>query len=236
MQRFRRFSRGVTRVIAVATAVWCLALLARAVESSCVIAGAGVVDGSDSALTAGAAVITGIRDVARFVAEALVLPAVLAVSALAAVALGSILVIVRSATDRAGATFAALAIFGAFAISRNELQAMLDGSGHTVLHMLARLGLVAGTCALAWRWIEDVALAASLTADEDPHHVDAAHDREAARIAKHGPASGDAASRRLREVLKSETIAPANEPGLHGRGSPIPRMMPSDDLPVGHVD
>jgi len=127
-------------------------------------------------------------------------------------------------------------VFGALALSRTEIHAILDGSGHTLTHMLARLGLVIGTGALVWRWIEDVALAASLAPNDDPHAVDAAADREAAHIAKHGPLNTDAASRRLREVLRTESESPAHEPGLHGRGSPIPRLMPTHDEPVGSAD
>ncbi len=232
MKRVRGLSRGVTRVIAVLCATWCLGLLARAVETSCVIAGAGVVDGGPESLTAGAAVIASIREVARFTAELLTIPSALAISGLAAAALGSLMVILSSRSDKAGATFAAITIFGALALSRTEVNAILDGSGHTLWHMLARIGLVVGTCALVWRWIEDVALAASLAPNDDPHHVDPAADREAAFIAKHGPARNDAASRRLHEVLKQEQVQRGNEPGLHGRGSPIPRMMPTHDEPL----
>ena len=236
MMRIRGLSRGISRVIAVSAAVWCFGLLARAVETSCVLAGHGVVDGGDASLTAGAAVITGIRDVARFTADMLSVPSALAVAALASVALGSLMVILRSRSDKAGATFAALAIFGALALSRTEVGSILDGGGHTLTHMLARLGLVVGTCALVWRWIEDVALAASLAPNDDPHAVDAAADREAAHIAKHGPLNTDASSRRLREVLRTESGSAAHEPGLHGRGSPIPRVMPTHDEPVGSAD
>ena len=234
MTRVRGLSRGVTRVIAVATAVWCLGLLARAVESSCVLAGTGVVDGAEAGLTAGAATITSIREIARFSAELLSVPSVLAAGGLAAVALGSLLVILRSRSDKAGATFAALAVYGALALSRTEITSILDGTSHSVTHMLARLGLVVGSCVLAWCWIEDVALAASLAPSDDPHEVDPAADREAAHIAKHGPMHGNAASRRLHEVLRSEPVA--NEPGLHGRGSPIPRFMPTHDEPVATAE
>lgn len=233
MQRLRGLSRGISRVIATATAVWCFGLLARAVETSCVLAGHGVVDGEDASLTAGAAVITGVRDVARFAGDTLAIPSVLAIAALAAVALGSILVIVRSRTDKAGATFAALAIYGALALSKTEIASILEHGGDTAWHLAARLGLALGSIALAWRWIEDVALAASLAPDDDPHAVDARTDIEASRVARQGPSTTDAASRRLRDALKSETSISGAEPGLSGRGSPIPRVLPDQDAPVG---
>jgi len=233
MQRLRGLSRGIARVIAVATAVWCFGLLARSVETSCVLAGHGVVDGAETSLTAGAAVITGVRDIARFTADALSVPSVLSVAALAAVSLGSILVIVRSRSDKAGATFAALAIYGALALSRTEIAAILDHSGHSAWHLAARLGLALGSIALAWRWIEDVALAGSLAPNDDPHAVDARTDIEASRVARSGPSTTDAASRRLRDALRSETTVSGGEPGLSGRGSPIPRVMPDQDSPIG---
>lgn len=236
MHRNRGLARGISRVIAIGTAIWCFGLLARAVETSCVIAGSGVVNEGDAGLTAGAAAISGIRDVARFTADAMSVPSVLAIGGLAAVALGSLMVIVRSRSDKAGATFAALALYGALAISRTEVVAILDGSGQSIWHMLARLGLVAGSCALAWRWVEDVALASSLAPSDDPHEIDARTDREAAHIARNGPLTTDASSRRLRDALKMETTVGAAEPGLHGRGSPIPRVMPTQHEGLGAAE
>ena len=233
MQRVRGLSRGISRVIAVATAVWCFGLLARAVESSCVLAGHGVVDGDEAALTSGAAVITGVRDIARFAGDALSVPAVLAIAGLAAVSLGSLMVILRSRSDKAGATFAALAVYGALALSRTEIASILDHSGHSAWHLAARLGLAVGSIALAWRRIEDVALAASMAPDDDPHAVDARTDVEASRLARQGPANIDASSRRLRDALKSETTVMGADSGLSGRGSPIPRVLPDQDAPVG---
>jgi len=236
MKRLRGLSRGISRVIAVATAVWCFGLLARAVETSCVLAGHGVVDGADASLTAGAAVISGVRDVARFTGDALSVPAVLAIAGLAAVSLGSLMVILRSRSDKAGATFAALAVYGALALSRTEISSILDHSGHSAWHLAARLGLALGSIALAWRWIEDVALAASLAPDDDPHAVDARTEVEASRLARQGPSTMDASSRRLRDALKTQSPLASGEAGLSGRGSPIPRVMPEEDAPVGPVN
>ena len=235
MTRLRGLSRGVSRVIALATAVLCAGLLARAVHSSCVIAAHGVHPGSAEDLTAGAAVIGTVGDFARTVADFLSLPALLSIAALAAVALGSLLVVVRSQSDRAGATFFALAVFAALTLSRTEARTMLDDGGHTAWHLAARIGLAVGVCVLAWRWIEDVALAASLLPSDDPHPVDAAADREAEHIATHGPLSADAASRRLRQALRSESNHDA-EPALHGRGSPVPRVMPTHEGALGGAE
>jgi len=232
MTRLRGLSRGVSRVIALATAVLCAGLLARAVQTSCVIASHGVTPGGGEDLTAGAAVIGTVGDLARAAADFLSAPSMLSVAALAAVALGSLMVVVRSRSDRAGATFLALAVFAALTLSRTEARAMLDDGGHTAWYLAARIGLAIGACILAWRWVEDVALAASLLPSDDPHEVDAAADREAAHIATHGPLTTDAASRRLREALRTES-AESGEPGLHGRGSPIPRVLPTQDPALG---
>ena len=235
MTRLRGLSRGVSRVIALATAVLCAGLLARAVHTSCIIAAHGVTPGSAEDLTAGAAVIGTVGDFARMAADVLSVPSMLAVAALAAVALGSLLVVVRSQSDRAGATFFALAVFAALTLSRTEARAMLDDGGHTAWHLAARIGLAIGVCVLAWRWIEDVALASSLLPSDDPHAVDAAADREAEHIATHGPLSTDAASRRLRQALRAESKEDA-EPALHGRGSPVPRVMPAPQGALGAAD
>ena len=197
MTRLRGLSRGVSRVIALATAVLCAGLLARAVHSSCVIAAHGVHPGSAEDLTAGAAVIGTVGEFARTAADFLSLPALLSIAALAAVALGSLLVVVRSQSDRAGATFFALAVFAALTLSRTEARTMLDDGGHTAWHLAARIGLAVGVCVLAWR--------------------------------------SDAASRRLRQALRSESNHDA-EPALHGRGSPVPRVMPTHEGALGGAE
>jgi hypothetical protein len=237
MKRIRGLARGISRVIAVSTAIWSIGLLSRAVENACALAGQGVAEGTETGFAHGTGAINGVGDIARFCADVLVMPSMLAVCGLAAVALGSIFVIVRSRTDRAGATFAALAIYGGLALSRAEFAWVLDGSSHTLLGMVARIGLALGGCALAWRWIEDIALAASLEISDDPHAIDARTDLEAARLAKRGPSTTDNASRRLQSALKAEApLTGGNEPGLHGRGSPIPRVLPDQDRPVGGAD
>ena len=181
MNRVRGQARGISRVVALTTAVWCLGLLARAVETSCVVAGSGIAPDSSSGLDAGAASITGIRDMARFTADLMVIPSSLAVAGLAAVALGSLIVLVRSNSDRAGATFAALALYGALAPS------------------------------------------------DDPHEIDIRTDREAAHVARTGPSTQDASSRRLRDALIGEGKRQTTV-GLHGHGSPIPRVLPDQEM------
>ena len=229
MNRVRGQARGISRVVALTTAVWCLGLLARAVETSCVVAGSGIAPDSSSGLDAGAASITGIRDMARFTADLMVIPSSLAVAGLAAVALGSLIVLVRSNSDRAGATFAALALYGALAMSRTEIDGVLSGSSHSVWFMVARLGLVAGSCALAWRWIEDISLAGAPAPSDDPHEIDIRTDREAAHVARTGPSTQDASSRRLRDALIGEGKRQTTV-GLHGHGSPIPRVLPDQEM------
>ncbi|MFM1805638.1 MAG: hypothetical protein RL136_2517 [Planctomycetota bacterium] len=236
LPRFRGFARSVGRVVAIGTALVCLGLLARGVQTSCEIAGHGVEVASPEGLGAGAAVIGSIRDGARYTADFLSVPAMLAIGALAAVALGSVMVILRSRSDKAGATFFALAVFAALTLSRSEARAMLDDSNHDAWHLAARVGLALGACLLAWRWIEDVALAASMLPSDDPHEVDPLADREAQHIATHGPMHTDANSRRLRDALRTDSIREEPEPGLHGRGSPIPRVMPAQDAPLVSMD
>ena len=232
MKRLRGQAHGISRVIAVATAVWCLGLLARAVETSCVIASNGIAPEASGNMDAGTATITGIRDVARYIADLMTIPSSLAIAALATVALGSLMVIVRSRSERAGATFAALAVYGALALSRTEVAGILDGTAQSVWYMAARIGLVIGSCALAWRWIEDISLAGAIGPSDDPHEVDARFDTEAAHVARTGPSTTDAASRRLRDVVIGEGKRQTTV-GLHGHGSPIPRVLPDQDEPVG---
>jgi hypothetical protein len=226
MKRLRGQAHGISRVIAVATAVWCLGLLARAVETSCVIAGNGIAPEAGGDMDAGVATITGIRDVARYIADVMTIPSSLAIAALATVALGSLMVIVRSRSERAGATFAALAVYGALALSRTEVAGILDGAGQSAWFLAARLGLVLGSCALAWRWIEDISLAGAIGPSDDRADLEAAH------VARTGPSTTDAASRRLRDVVIGEGKRQSTV-GLHGHGSPIPRVLPDQDTPVG---
>lgn len=234
MKRLQGQAHGISRVIAVATAVWCLGLLARAVETSCVVASNGIAPEASGSMDAGTATITGIRDVARYIADLMTIPSSLAIAALATVALGSLMVIVRSRSERAGATFAALAIYGALALSRTEVAGILDGTAQSVWYMAARIGLVIGSCALAWRWIEDISLAGAIGPSEDPHAIDARFEREANLAARAGPSTNDAASRRLRDVVIGEGKRQSTV-GLHGHGSPIPRVLPDQDAPVGGI-
>lgn len=232
MKRLRGQASGISRVIAFATGAWCIALLARAVETACVLAGSGIAPDPVGNMDAGAATITGIRDIARFTADTMTIPATLAIAGLATVALGSILILVRSRSERAGATFAALALYGALALSRTEVAGILDGGSHSAWYLIARLGLVAGGCALAWRWIEDVSLAGAIGPSDDPHEVSSRIEIEAAHVARTGPSTTDASSRRLRDAIVGETKRQTTV-GLHGHGSPIPRVLPDQDAPVG---
>jgi len=231
MTRLRGSARGLSHVIAVATAVWCLGLLARAVETSCVIAGMGVVDTPATPPTAGAPAIHGVGGIARDVADLLSMPSGLAIGALAFLAVGSVLIVHRSRSERAGATFIALAVWGSLALSQTEIRAILEGNGHTVWHLAARVGIVVGSLALTWRWIEDIALAASLLPNDDPHPVDRATDEEATHVATLGPSGRGSASRQLSSALgiRERSHGAIADPGLSGRGSPIPRVMPTHD-------
>jgi hypothetical protein len=144
------------------------------------------------------------------------------------------MVLVRSRSERFGATFAALALYGALALSRTEVAGVLDGSGQSAWYLAARIGLVIGSCALAWNWIEDVSLAGAIGPSDDPHEVPSRIEVEAAHVARTGPSTTDAASRRLRDALVGETKRQTTV-GLHGHGSPIPRVLPDQDAPVGNA-
>ena len=97
------------------------------------------------------------------------------------------------------------------------------------------VGLVVVSALLAWRWIEDVALAAAVAPTVDPLAIDARIDNEAAESARNGPISRDSASRQLRGVLGiASRVEFIEESGLSGRGSPIPRVMPNDE-PITHA-
>ena len=156
---------------------------------------------------------------------------IIAIGALAFLAVGSVLIVHRSRSERAGATFIALAVWGSLALSQTEIRAILEGNGHTVWHLAARVGIVVGSLALTWRWIEDIALAASLLPNDDPHPVDRATDEEATHVATLGPSGRGSASRQLSSALgiRERSHGAIADPGLSGRGSPIPRVMPTHD-------
>lgn len=228
-------ARGLTRGIVCAGVIWCAAPLARAIEVSCALASGEVTPPTTGVTEAGVPLIARIGEMSGVLADGLVSVSLLAGSALAALALGSFFVIVRGCSPRAGAATASLAIFGSIAFAREDMGAVLATNSASILHILVPVLIVIASALICWRWIEDVALAAALAPAVDPLSIDAATDHEASDSARKGPIARDAASRQLRGALgfsgSSEVI---DEPGLHGRGSPIPRVMP-DDGPISRV-
>ena len=126
-------------------------------------------------------------------------------------------------------------LFGSLALGRNEVSPVLARATPSLVGLAAVVGLVVVSALLAWRWIEDVALAAAVAPTVDPLAIDARIDNEAAESARNGPISRDSASRQLRGVLGiASRVEFIEESGLSGRGSPIPRVMPNDE-PLTHA-
>lgn len=230
-------ARALTRAIALATAIWCLGIVARAGEAACRLAGAGpeAAKGPDAA---GVPAVVALTRAMTSAADLLLTPSLLATGALAGLAVASFLVIIRGRSLRAGATTLALGLFAGFALGGAETRALLSVVEPGWFAIGSRVAIAVASAAIAWRWIEDVSLAAALVPLVDPHAIDAALDQEAAAAASRGFDDRDAATRRLDRVLgegggggRIERIVEATEPHLHGQGSPIPRTMPADDLP-----
>ena len=239
-------ARGVSRTISAASALWCLALTARVAQIACDLAGGREASaqhvGDQSASTnAGLPAIASVSSWCAMVADTLAAPAFLATGALAALALASFMVIIRGRSVRAGATTVALALYATLLVSRDEARGLLATTDPSMFALLVRAAIAVGCVCLAWRWVEDVALAAALAPKEDPLSIDEATEREATLAGARGMDSSDAASRRLDRVLHRPSAQQQGidsiqaEPGLHGKGSPIPRMMPSDDFPLAHT-
>ena len=168
-------------------------------------------------------------------ADAMVPLSMFAMGGLAALALASFFIVVRTHSPRAGAVLTALVLFGSLALGRDEVGPVLARATPSLVALAAVVGLVVVSALLAWRWIEDVALAAAVAPTVDPLAIDARIDNEAAESARNGPISRDSASRQLRGVLGiASRVEFIEESGLSGRGSPIPRVMPNDE-PITHA-
>ncbi len=232
---FHGMARGLTRAIVCTALVWCLSPLARAIEIACVLASADAPRAATSEASVGVPLITRIGSAAGVAADALVPISMFAIGGLAALALASFFLIARTQSPRAGAALTALVLFGSLSLGRDEVTPVLASATPSLVALAAAVGLVAISALLAWRWIEDVALAAAVAPIADPLAIDPRIDLEAAESARMGPISRDSASRHLRGALGlTGRIDLVEDPGLSGRGSPIPRVMP-DDEPVSHA-
>ncbi len=238
-------ARGLSRTISAATALWSVALIARVAQIACDLSGGREALASHAAqkgdsANAGLPAIASVSSWCGMVADTLAAPAFLATGALAALALASFMVIMRGRSVRAGATTVALALYATLLVSRDEARGLLGTVDPSMFALLVRAAVAVGCVCLAWRWIEDVALAAALAPKVDPLSIDEATEREATLAGVRGMDTSDAVSRRLDRALQRpsaqqhEFESIQSEPGLHGKGSPIPRMMPSDDLPMAH--
>ena len=151
-------------------------------------------------------------------------PSILA--GLAALSLASLLVVVRGASPRATTTVGLLALTAAFLASPAAVHGVFGAGGAGILSIAFRTVIATLLAVLAWRLIEELALAAALAPRVDPHAIDATTDREASEDAVRGPGGRDGAARRLDEVLSERVVsAPDTAPregGILGSGSPIP--------------
>lgn len=227
MSSHQGIARSFTQAIAIATAVGALGLIAQIAHQGAILARPPqkVFDGADGAT--GAPAISTTEEWAGLAARLLETPSMLSVSALAALALGSLIIVARGSSARCGATVIALALYGALALSSDVTRSLFAPSeeGARLYMIVFEAVALFGVAAIAWRWIEEVALAAALGPREDPHAIDAQTDREAAEDAERGP-STRGHSRHLNKALSERKD---QDPGLSGAGSPIPRVMPEDE-------
>jgi hypothetical protein len=216
-------ARGILRIGLVLVAALDAVLLLRVVEAACRLSQPG--DAEPEAFVPRLGVWSGIAADAGLAA----LPAILA--ATGALALASLLVVVRGASPRATATVGTLALSAAMLASPEAVRGMFGAAAAGLLAIGLRVVLAALLAALAWRWVEELALAAALAPRIDPHEIDAVTDREAAEDARKGPGGRDGAARRLDEVLSERVEGPRgrstrdSDPGFLGSGSPIPPTL-----------
>jgi hypothetical protein len=211
-------ARGVIRIGIALVAALDAILVLRVIESGCRLSQPLETDATTLVPRIGAW--SGVAADAGLAAA----PSVLA--ALAALSLASLLVIVRGASPRATATVALLALTAAFLASPGAVFGVFGPGGAAILAIAFRTVIAVLLAVLAWRWIEELALAAALAPRVDPHAIDATTDREASEDAIRGPGARDGAARRLDEVLServvSASVASSRESGMLGTGSPIP--------------
>ena len=231
----RGVARGLNRAIVCTVIAWSLSPIARAVEVSCVLASKGAPQTSATDAAVGVPLIVRIGSAAGIAADSLAPLSLLSLGALAALALCSFFLLVRSQSPRAGGVVSSLVVFGALALAREEVGPVLTSATPSLVALAAMIGIVAVSAALGWRWVEDVALAAAFAPMVDPLAIDPHVDCEAATAARNGPMARDAASRQLHGALGiMQRVEFVEDSGLSGRGSPIPRVMPSDE-PLAHT-
>lgn len=211
-------ARGIIRIGLALVAALDAILVLRVVESGCRLSQPSESDAPSLVPRIGAW--SGVAADAGLAAA----PSILA--ALAALGLASLLVVVRGASPRATTTVALLALSAAFLASPAAIHGVFGPGGAGLLAIALRTVIAVLLAVLAWRWIEELALAAALAPRIDPHAIDATTDREATEDAVRGPGGRDGAARRLDEVLSERVVGvPAvlpREGGILGTGSPIP--------------
>lgn len=211
-------ARGIMRVGIALVAALDAILVLRVVESACRLSQPAESDASTLVPRIGAW--SGVAADAGLAAT----PPI--VAALAALGLGSLFVVVRGSSPRATASVALLALSAALLASPAAVQGVFGTAGAGLLPIAVRVVIATLLAALAWRWIEEIALAAALAPRVDPLAIDAATDREASEDASRGPGGRDGAARRLDEILServaADPLAMSREEGILGTGSPIP--------------
>ena len=222
-------ARTLIRMIWVCTATWVVLPVAKAVELACML---GVGDPlAAAAKSEDGTLITRVAEWSGVLASAVSPVATFAVGALVALALASLAIEVRSITPRVGATIAALALYGGPAVQAAEIREGLLALAPGLRGIAVAITIGVASLVLAWRWVENVALAAALPAREDPLAVSAEVDREAGSRAHRGVDSVNTSASRLAGAFHRVVGEPVSEEdaGLSGRGSPIPRRVPDDE-------
>jgi len=222
-------ARTLIRMIWVCSAIWVMLPVAKAVELACVL---GVGDPlAAAAKSADGAFITRLAEWSGVLAKAVSPVATFAVGALVALALASLAIEVRSIAPRVGATISALALYGGTAVQATEIREGLLAFAPGFLGISVAITIAIASLVLAWRWVENVALAAALPIREDPLAISAEVDLEAGTRAHRGVDSVNTSASRLAGAFHRVVSEPVAEQdaGLSGRGSPIPRRLPDDE-------
>jgi hypothetical protein len=177
--------------------------------------------------------ITRAADWSGVLANAVAPVAAFAVGALAALALACLMIEVRSVTSRVGATVAALALYGGAAIQVTEIREAMLALAPGFLGVGVSIAIMTASLVLAWRWVENLALAAALPARVDPLAISAEVDFEAGSRAHRGVDSVNSSAARLagafHRVVGESSTGEGDGDGLSGRGSPIPKRLPDDE-------
>lgn len=222
-------ARSLIRVIWVSTAVWVLLPMTKTVQLACLL---GVGDPlAPAARSDDGLLIARLAEWSGMLALGLSPVSTFAVGSLVALALACLLIEARSVAPRVGATIVALALYGGVALNLVEIREAMLALTPGLVGIAVSILMAMSSLILAWRWVENVALSAALLPREDPLAISPEVDAEAGSRAQRGVDAVNMSTSRLTGAFQRfvRESSMAEEPGLSGRGSPIPRRLPEDE-------